>query len=305
VVLCEEIKPNPPVRGTPDIGYARLTLRPGAVSKKQRPIHLAGERLAAMTKISDFWIEKELAEEGMTPWSSPAFPVAKKGGRWRGVIDFRYLNENTLSDGYPLPRIEDILMKQAKNTVFSILDLKDAFHQIPMAPECRGLTGTSTPRGSLQWKVLAQGLKNGPPIFQRVIEYVLKDDRSYADPYFDDILVGTSGKTKEEAVKKHDEALRKVMESLKRHHMVVDQGKCRLYMEAVEFSGNILESETRRPSPGKLLAVQKWDPPSTVSGLRAFLGVTNYYHTYVERYAHYAAPLMEKLKLPREGGGSV
>ena len=51
VVLCEEIKPNPPVRENPEIGYARLTLRPGAVSKKQRPIHLAGERLTAMTTI--------------------------------------------------------------------------------------------------------------------------------------------------------------------------------------------------------------------------------------------------------------
>ena len=69
-----------------------MTLRTGAVSKKQRPIHLAGKRLAAMTKISDFWIEKELEEEGMTPRSSPELRVAKKGGRWRGVIDFRYLN---------------------------------------------------------------------------------------------------------------------------------------------------------------------------------------------------------------------
>ena len=89
-VLREEIRPNPPVRGGPEIGYARLDLQPGAVAKKQRPIHLAGERWDAMKSISDFWIEKELVEEAMSPWSSPAFPVAKKGGKWRGVIDFRW-----------------------------------------------------------------------------------------------------------------------------------------------------------------------------------------------------------------------
>ena len=122
-------------------------------------------------KIANFWVEKELAEEGMRPWSSPAFPVANKGGKWRGVIDFRWLNDNTLADGYPLPRIDDILVQQSRHTVFSILDLKDAFHQVPMAPECRWLTGTSTPRGSLQWKALAQGLNNGPSIFQRVVEF--------------------------------------------------------------------------------------------------------------------------------------
>ena len=103
-----------------------------------------------MKTIADFWIEKELVEECMGPWRSPAFPVAKKGGKWRGFIDFRWLNENNLSDGYPLPRIDDILIPQSRHTVFSILDLKDAFHQVPLAPECRWLTGTSTPWGCLQ-----------------------------------------------------------------------------------------------------------------------------------------------------------
>ena len=51
-----------------------------------------------------------------------------KGGRWRGVVDFRWLNENTLEDGYPLPRIADILTTMGRKKVFSVLDLKDAFH---------------------------------------------------------------------------------------------------------------------------------------------------------------------------------
>ena len=276
IVLCEEIRPNPPVRGDPTIGYARVDLRPGAVARKQRPIHLAGDRLEAMKEISDFWIEKKLAEDGPSPWSSPAFPVAKKGGKWRGVIDFRWLNENTLADGYPLPRIEDIIVRQGRNMVFSILDLKDAFHQVPMDPECRKLTGTSTPRGNLQWRVLAQGLKNGPPIFQRVVEYVLRDVRDVADPYFDDILIGTSGATLDEAIDNHDVALRRVLMALDKGSMVADQKKCKLFLTAVEFCGHILRNGTRTPSPGKLLAVQKWEPPTTVSGLRAFLGLENY-----------------------------
>ena len=302
IVLCEEIRPNPPVRGGPTIGYARVDLRPGATSRKQRPIHLAGDRLEAMKRIADFWKEKELAEDGMSPWSSPAFPVAKKGGKWRGVIDFRWLNENTLADGYPLPRIEDIIVRQGRNMVFSILDLKDAFHQVPMAPECKWLTGTSTPRGNLQWRVLAQGLKNGPPIFQRVVEYVLRDVRDVADPYFDDILIGTAGQTLDEAIDNHDKALRRVLRALEKESMVADQNKCKLFLTAVELCGHILRNGTRRPSPGKLLAVQKWEPPTTISGLRAFLGLANYYHTYVPNYAQYAAPLMEKLKVPRALG---
>ena len=114
--------------------------------RKQRHMDLGGPRLEAMTKIADFWIEKELVKEGVSPWSSPAFPVAKKGNRWRGVVDFRWLNENTLSDGYPLPRIEDILATMGRKMIFTVLDLKDAFHQVPMHPDSRSATATDTTR---------------------------------------------------------------------------------------------------------------------------------------------------------------
>jgi hypothetical protein len=170
-VLRSDIVPNPPVRGSAEIGYARIDLVPGTKPKKQRPIRLAGPKLDAMEQIADFWIEKELAKDGVSPWSSPAFPVAKKGTvKWRGVVDFRWLNANKLADSYPLPHIEDILVQMGRKKVFSVLDLKDAFHQVPMHPDSRSATATSTPRGSMQWQVLAMGLKNGPPIFQRVVD---------------------------------------------------------------------------------------------------------------------------------------
>ena len=96
------------------------------------------------------WIERHLVEEGASPWSSPAFCVAKRDGKVRGVVDFRALNNATVGDGHPMPRIRDILVRQGRMLVFSTLDLKDAFHQIPMHPESRPLTCTSTPRGNVQ-----------------------------------------------------------------------------------------------------------------------------------------------------------
>ena len=77
--------------------------------------------------------------------------MAKKGGKWRGVVDFRALNEASVNDSHPLPRIEDILVRQGRKKVYSIIDLKDAFHQVPMHPESRPYTCTTTPRGTKQW----------------------------------------------------------------------------------------------------------------------------------------------------------
>ena len=142
--------------------------------RRQRHMNLVGPQLEAMEKIAESWIQRELAKEGVSPWSSPAFPVAKKGGRWRGVVDFCWLNENTLANGYPLPRIEDILTTMGRKKVFSVLDLKDAFHQIPMHRDSRALTATSTRKGLLNWQVLAQGLKNRTPGFLRVVNNVLQ-----------------------------------------------------------------------------------------------------------------------------------
>ena len=85
-------------------------------------------------------------------------------------MDFRALNEATVGDSHSLPVIEDILVAQGRRQVFSVMDLKDAFHQVPLHEESRPVTCTSTPRGTKQWRVVVMGLKNGVAIFQRVIE---------------------------------------------------------------------------------------------------------------------------------------
>jgi hypothetical protein len=253
-----------------------------------------------MCKIADMWMERNLVGDGHGPLSSPSFPVVKKLDKWRGVVDFRALNEGTVNDGHPLPRIEDIVLRRGQKRVYSVIDLKDAFHQIPMHPDCGPYTCTSTPRGTKQWRVLAQGLKNGPPIFQKVVEYVLQPGADAKDPYFDDILVGSEGTSYEAAVRNHDKDLRRTLDLLAEHRIVADPAKCRFFVEEVEFCGHILRGGTRRPAPGKLLAVQRWELPPTVTALRAFFRLANYYSSYVPMYAALAAPLMDMLKGPRE-----
>ena len=109
-------------------------------------------------------------EEGKSAWSSPAFPVPKKKpGEYRLVVDYRALNDATVADAHPLPRIEDILQRQGKHVVWTVLDMKDGYHQVPLRKEDRPLTCMSTPQGTYQWTVLVMGLKNGGAIFQRMM----------------------------------------------------------------------------------------------------------------------------------------
>ena len=219
-------------------GEGSIELKPGTVPKKQRPIHLTGERLQALTDLVDEWIADKKVEDGRSAWSTPTFVVAKKGGKWRGVADFRAVNECTVTDAHPLPRIEDILVRQGKRVVFSILDLKDAFHQVPLHKDSRHITCCSTPRGSKQWCVVVMGLKNGVAILQRVIDFCLEKVSDVADPYVDDIKIGTEWKGSEEAtLSAHEADVRRLMEQLKEHHLVADRKKCQFLSRRWSFVG--------------------------------------------------------------------
>ena len=104
-----------------------------------------------MIELVRSWLGDGKVEEGRSEWSSPAFVVAKKGtSKWRGVVDFRALNEATATDTYPLPRIEDMLVTFGKKAIFTVMDLKDAFHQVPLRIGSRPYTCTSTPIGTKQ-----------------------------------------------------------------------------------------------------------------------------------------------------------
>jgi hypothetical protein len=303
IVLRDKIEPEPPIRGP--VGWAEIKIKPGFTPKKERSIVLHGERRLGMEGLVKEWLRDKKIEPAFGPWNSPGFPVQKKNGTWRGVIDFRQLNAATENDSHPLPRIEDILLRYGDRDLYSVVDLKDAFHQIPLAEESRQYTCMSTPLGTYQWRVMPQGIKNGPSTFHRIVEVVLEKVSDVATPYFDDILVGTKaiqGESVEELFRRHDEDLRRVLDSLKEHKLAGDKKKCDLFVREVEFCGHILGGGCRRPSPGKLAAVQKWQAPKTITALRGFLGVVNYYCSYVPDFAKSAASLMDKLRVGKDAG---
>jgi hypothetical protein len=148
----------PPVRGP--FGEAEIKLKPGAKPVKQRMFHITGERREAWEKLTDEVIQAGKVEPGQGPWNSPSFPVPKKNpGEYRLVEDFRKVNENTEDDAHPLPRIEEMVQRQSEFQMWSSLDCKDGYHQMPLKEEHRHITCMSTPKGTYQWRVQVMGSK--------------------------------------------------------------------------------------------------------------------------------------------------
>ncbi len=138
-------------------------------------------------------------------------------------------------------------------------------------------------------------------MFQRMMEWVIGDLEN-ADPYVDDIIIGSTGENMEEIMANHETYVRAVLRVLREENLIVDPKKANMFMGEVEFCGHILREGRRSPAPGKLLSIQKWELPGTVTALRGFLGLTNYYSSYVHNYAALAAPLMGKLQVNRLDG---
>ena len=218
------------------------------------------------------------------------------------MADMRGPNSQTRRCNYPLPKNEDILVKQGACHIFSIIDLKQAFHQQPLHPDCRHITCTNTPFGVYQWKVNVIGLTNAGQQFQQMLDNSLAPVRDVADPYIDDILIGTRVEAGEDPISKHEVDVRRVMVVLKENFLVCDKKKCKLFVKEVQFCGHILGGGTRRPAPGKLMAIEKWEIPKTISDLRSFLGFTNYYSSYVDGYASVVSCLQDKLRVSKADG---
>ena len=121
------------------------------------------------------------------------------------------------------------------------------------------------------------GLMNASQQFQQMMDDILTPVNDVATGYIDDILVGTTATPGEDLVEAHAHDLRRVLDILKAQQFVVDPQKARLFVDEVEFCGQILGHGSRHPAPGKLMAIEKWEAPITITALRSSLGFTNYW----------------------------
>ena len=119
------------------------------------------------------------------------------------MVDYRQLSEATLPDAQPLLLIENMLENQSKHGIFTIVDLRKRFHQIPLHPESWAKTAMNLAGKCYQWRVMPMGIKNGPAIFKQVMDHDLQS-LDCSDVYINALIVGSSIDTKEELLANHD-----------------------------------------------------------------------------------------------------
>ena len=130
-VFPEEVPSGlPPIR----VHDHRIPVEDGAKPQFRPTYHLSEkEKEEAQKKIHE-WIAKGWIRPSSSPWGAPILFAAKKDGKLRFCVDYRWLNRVTVKDRYPLPLVDELLDSLQGATVFSSIDLRDGYYQIRVAP---------------------------------------------------------------------------------------------------------------------------------------------------------------------------
>ena len=239
-------------------------------------------------------VEKQVAEmlalgvirPSMSPWASPITLQPKKDGTSRFCIDFRRVNGVTKKDAHPIANIKEIFDQLGGAEVFSTLDLKSGYWQIPVAPNDREKTAFVCHLGLYEYNRLPFGLANAPAQFQRVMNYVLADMiGSYVLVYLDDIIIFSSD------VEEHASHVDNVLKRLQRYNMTLKAEKCHFAQAEVELLGYTVSSQGITAQQDKTAAIQRLAAPTTVTEVRSFLGTVGYYRGLIPSFASIAEPI--------------
>jgi hypothetical protein len=129
-VFPEELPGMPPER---KVEFA-IELITGTTPISKRAYRVSGPELVELKKQIDELLEKGYIRPSTSPWAAPVLFVEKKDGTKRMCIDYRSLNEVTIKNKYPLPRIEDLFDQLRGASVFSKIDLRSGYHQLRIRP---------------------------------------------------------------------------------------------------------------------------------------------------------------------------
>ena len=222
-----------------------------------------------------------------SPWSSPVVLVTKKDGGTRFCVDYRRLNDTTVKDAYPLPRIDDTLDMLAGKQWFSTLDLASGYCQISLSQEARIKTAFATHSGLFQFKVMPFGLCNAPATFERLMDRVLQGLRwSRCLVYLDDII--SFGSTFGDAL----DNLTLIFEKLRSYGLQLKSTKCHLFQTSVPFLGHIVGRRGLECDPVKIEGIKSWPVPDCLKSVRQFLGFVGYYRRFIPNFADIVTPLV-------------
>ncbi|KJZ68287.1 hypothetical protein HIM_12322 [Hirsutella minnesotensis 3608] len=295
----DDVDITPPHR---DIWDHAINLERDDDGRDKRPpfgplYEMSRDELLVLRKTLTDHLDKGWIRASSSPASAPVLFARKPGGGLRFCVDYRGLNAITKNDRYPLPLIRETLRNLATARWFTKLDVRAAFHRLRVRHGDEWKTAFRTRYGQFEWLVTPFGLTGAPATFQRYINSHLHDLLDeFCSAYMDDVIIYSDGDYLDHMTK-----VRTVMERLRNAGLKLDLEKCAFAVKEVKYLGFIIKAgEGVTVDPEKIVAIRDWEAPTTVTGVRSFLGFANFYREFIENFAAVSEPLNNLTKKTSE-----
>ena len=193
------------------------------------------------------------------------------------VQDYRYLNEWTIKNNYPLPLILDVLKNIGTKKIFTKIDLRWEYNNVRIKEGDKWKTLFTTLEGLFESLVMFFGLTNLPVTFQTMMNELLRDliNTGKVAAFIDNMIVGTE---KEEM---HDKIVAEVIRRLEENDLYVKLEKYKWKVREVEFLGVVIGLEGIKIEKEQVQRVLEWPTPMCVKDVQKFLGLVNYYCWFI------------------------
>ncbi|KAL0537321.1 hypothetical protein IC582_026298 [Cucumis melo] len=270
-----------------------IELEPETAPIFKAPHRMAPAELKELKVQLQELLDKGFIRPSVSPWAAPILFVKKKDGSMCLCIDYRELNNVTVKNHYPLPRIKDLFDQLQGATVFSKIDLRSGYHQLRIRDSDIPKTAFRSRYGHYEFIMMSFDLTNAPAVFMDLMNKVFKDflDR-FVIVFIDDILVYSKIEVE------YEDHLHQVLGTLRANKLYAKFFKCEFWLKKVSFLGHVVSSKGVSIDPAKIEVVTSWPRSSTVNEICSFLGLAGYYRRFVEDFSRIANPLTQ---LTRKG----
>ena len=260
-----------------------------------RPLKASEFQRKEIRKHVDALLKAGIIRKSVSPWRSPCFVVHRQGSSvakpiTRLVVSYVKLNSLIKKQSWPLPSFETILHQLSGGRIFSSLDCKNAFYSVPIKDQDSKYTCFVTPDDrTYEFTRLPMGLSLSPSEYSSFLHDVFYNSPAVLH-FVDDLCLRS---VDEESHLLH---LEDCFARIQNAGITLNAEKCRLFQTSIKFIGYKFDKNGCTVLPSKIEEITKIPPPQSKKGVRSFIGMVNYFSSFITRFSSVAAPLTDLLR---------